>query len=242
MCKRALYYKETESGSKLMDSYMDDSNDDIITINGFNLTKQNIWGLDDLLRIKTKEDYDKTSFNNLPLLNVIVMHGTSTSCVMPNDSGMIKPNNPESWETYPNIWMGGINSAIYSFESIIDSSTSENVFVDRYIDILLQDLNEKYLLINKDQIFEFLNSQQELVKLLNDGEKTISELLNKEFEKITIEYEHDPEEGIEGIFITIYKEASIDELLEANSNIVRNWLLQLDRQLVKNTYVNVMPL
>lgn len=79
-------------------------------------------------------------------------------------------------------------------------------------------------------------------KVLISGFSTIKEIINDDFVKATIEYDQDPEDDFEGIFITVFTAVSIDKILEYLNKLEDEWLLKYDNEITRNLFINVMPL
>jgi len=115
------------------------------------------------------------------------------------------------------------------------------VFIGQEIS-LFDKFETKYYLVNKEDIFRFLNNREDLIKVLLNGYEKIKQIIYGDFNEILIEYDCDPEDGSEGLFIIIKTCAEVEKALNYLNMLEEKWFFKIDNNIIQNVFISVMPL
>jgi len=113
---------------------------------------------------------------------------------------------------------------------------------DYEVKYLIKKCEEIYSFVNKDEINVFFKKNKCLIEILSKGYEQIKSILKDDFANVTLEYEHDPEEDFEGLFVTVLTSVTDNMALEYLEKLEDEWLLKLDREITKDLFINVVPL
>ncbi len=90
---------------------------------------------------------------------------------------------------------------------------------------LLKELENFYTFSNQKEIKFFLSANYKLMEILLEAYKHIKRIFGEKVVEVTLEYDRDPEEDFEGLFVIVSTNLSPEESLDLLDRFDEEWFL-----------------
>ena len=115
----------------------------------------------------------------------------------------------------------------YSCYNLILKTIFENIIKQPHSIVLFDELKEKYLIKNTNDVLNFLEQRPSLFKILNEVYNSIKYTFKERLIELILDYHKDPEEYNELLFISISTDLRIDKSVQLMDEFYHNYWFKL---------------